>query len=248
MQEGFYEHRIRTYYADCDKNVRMKMSSVLHCLSDVAGIAYDSRGYDYQWLFEKGQVFLLSQVSVKMHHLPGPNEWIKVQTWEVGAKGAVFLRNYRILAEDDRLLAEAKTYWLLISPADRKVLRPRDFVGELKPVDLDCGASLPERLSVKRAELLFREEAAHTVRFSDLDLNNHVYNAKYADMVYDALPEEFAARKPEEFQIHFKQEAHYGEQIQIGYHAEENDVVVAGYTAEDKLCFTAKLVYASEEQ
>ncbi len=241
MEEGIFSHKLQVYYCDCDCKEEMKLSALLHCISDVAGIDYDHRGYTHAWLLEQGQVFLLSQVQIKMIRVPKPNEVITCRTWEVGTKGAVFLRDYRIEAESGEILAEAASQWLLVDPESRRVLRPKEFVGELKPIAYACAAKLPQRMLFEKEELTFMPQGVHTVRYSDIDLNGHTYNAKYADMAFDALRREDAVKPVRNFQIHFKKEAVLGDTIRIGFKREQNGVLLAGLLEGDVTCFTARI-------
>ncbi len=243
MDEGFYSHRLQVYYCDCDCKEEMKLSALLHCISDVAGIAYDHRGYSHSWLLGKGQVFLLSQVRMKITRIPKPNDVIDCQTWEIGTKGAVFLRNYRIADESGEPFVEAASQWLLVDPVSRRVLRPKEFVGRLMPYARECGVELPQRMLFEKEKLTFLPQGIHTVRYSDIDLNGHTYNAKYADMAFDALPKEDAVKPVCDFQIHFKKEAVLGDTIRIGFQEESNGVLLAGILEDDVTCFTARILW-----
>lgn len=244
MTEGVYTHKCYLYYGDYDANGQLKISTVLRFLSDIAGIAYASIGYSRDWLLEHGQVFLLSQFRVKFLQMPHQDEHILVETWETGTKGVLFLRNFRIVAEDGSSVAEASSTWVLVDPADHRILRPRELAGKQNPVELACKPGLPEKLHYDPDKLLYTENAVHTVRYSDLDLNQHVYNAKYADILYDALPIEDTCKKAVEFQIHYKKEAKPGDRLKVGYEKNGSQIIAVGTLENDEVSFVAKVVFA----
>lgn len=243
MTEGVYAHDCYLYYGDYDVNGQLRLSTVLQLLSDIAGIAYTSVGYSRDWLIEHGQVFLLSQFRIKFFETPHRDEHIRVETWETGTKGVLFIRNFRITAVDGSAIAEASSTWVLVDPADHKILRPKELAGKLNPVELSCKPKLPEKLHYDPDKLLFTEQTIHTVRYSDLDLNHHVYNAKYADILYDALPPEDTCKKVKEFQIHYKKEAKPGECLKVGYEKQDGQITAVGTLENGEISFIARLTF-----
>ena len=70
-----------------------------------------------------------------------------------------------------------------------------------------------------------------------------MYNAKYADILYDALPMEEASKKPLEFQIHYKKEAKPGECLKVGYEKDGTQITAVGTLENGEVSFAARLTF-----
>ena len=93
-------------------------------------------------------------------------------------------------------------------------------------------------------------EQAFTVRYSHLDVNGHLNNTVYGDLVCDVLPfEELVNRGIREFRIVFRHEARYGEELglQLFHDREEDCWYVTGHRA-DGPCFEAQVMLNDTEQ
>ena len=82
------------------------------------------------------------------------------------------------------------------------------------------------------------ELGIRTIRWSDLDGNGHLFSGNYADIIWDALPEDLQIQTPREFQINYSREAVLGDTLRLeGFRGE------AGYFVEGLgprgACFTA---------
>lgn len=242
--EGVFEHNCRLYYGDFDCNGNIRISTLLHIMSDVAGIACENMGYSREWMLQRGQVFLLSQIRVTFLGKANRDERIRVATWADGTKGVLFLRHFRVTAEDGSLIAEAASTWILVNPTDRKILRPKDLAGEVITAQVEPKPALPQKLRYNADALIYGERATRPVRYTDLDLNHHVYNARYADMIYDVIPEADAAKTPAVFQITYKQEAVLGDTLTIGLEQKEGEITAVGTRADGAVSFEARLIFA----
>ncbi len=240
MSKGVYEDTFQLYYNDFDQNGNVRLSSVLHFLSDVAGMAYESLGFSRDWMMERNQVFLLSQFRLDfMQNFP-QNQVIRIKTWENGNKGAVFTRYFSITKQDGTVLMRSSSTWLLADPVSHKILRPKELVADVFPVVLGEELPLPQKFHLAKERLQFAAE--RQIRYTDMDQNHHVYNAKYADMIYDILPQQYADHLPQRFEIQYKKEAVSGETLQMEYQEIEDGIVVAGLFSDGEISFVAKLM------
>ena len=244
LEDKIFEHSVRLYYNDFDRYRKVKVSSLLHLMSDTAGIHYTGRGYSYDWMKEQNQVFLLSAMRFVKESEPMQDEIITVKTFEGDIKGAAFIRYFDLLGADGRTLVQAASSWMLVNPISRKLIRPKDFIGTVDALGVEREELHPQRLKPQTETLSYTEHSERTVRFSDIDRNDHLYNAKYADMIYDALPQEYTQKNLTDFQIHYRSEAYCGDQLRIGYEQKEDGLYVIGSNIEKgEICFAAKLQF-----
>lgn len=217
------------------------MSALLRYLADIAGIDYTLKGYSHEFLWEHGMVFLIAGESVRIHRMPKANESLTFATWERGIKGPRYFRDFAVLDEQENTIIEASSVWLLANPQTRKILRPDVFDfhmtlhPELTPDVLPVG-------KLSRGKELISAEV-RTVRYSDMDGNGHVYNAKYADFAYDAMPQKWVERQPVTFRINWDSEATLGDEVSLWFCEEGNTLVCAGKKPDGTLCFECEVGY-----
>lgn len=240
---SFYETTADIRFCDCDLHQRIKASAVCELMSNLAGVAFGSRGMDHKYLWDHGFVFLLSRVSVRIFRSPLPESRIRTATWEREANRAEYLRDFEFRSEDGELLIAGTTSWILVDPHTRQILRPSEFnAGEMLPMP-EKKADVPPcgRLRLKDGE----GEAVDVrkIYYSHLDGNGHVHNTIYADLAADALPAELLEKPLAEFQLNFSREALLGDEIAVFRRIDGNEAVVKG-TVGGKDCFVCRMLFA----
>ena len=97
--------------------------------------------------------------------------------------------------------------------------------------------------SCQKLRLSEGEDAgSHKVVYSNIDGNNHMYNAWYADLAVNCLPEELQDRPVREYEVNFNREACLGDTVALTRLVEGDTVTVKG-SVEGKDCFVARLSY-----
>ncbi len=239
-----------TYFSDsyvkdyeCDLNNRMKLSSLMRVLQKAGTDQLNSLGITYAKMYSAGIVFVLSKIGIKINQMPVNGEKYLIRTTPQKTQKASFLRYTAVFNENGEMLAECQTSWVIINPRERKILRPGEFKFKL-PVDetsQKCGQILETRIKpVETAKPVGYKQ----VRYSDLDINEHMNNCVYGDIVMDYIPEEFAAhREVDNVIIQYKNEAVLGEKLDIKVdRIAENSFYVGGDKGEVK-CFDAVITF-----
>jgi len=218
-----YKEKMKVNFYDLDYKKRVKISALLKMSAEIAGSDYIFRGLDHEFLWENGYVFLLSRISLHIERFP-QGSFLDASTWECGKKGAMFLRGYE-LCENGEICADGISGWVVANPNTRKIIRPSAFPW-LMPQFCDKGVkALPiDKIQAENLEPV----GEHVVKISDLDANGHVYNANYADIAANFLPEDFYEGDISDFRINFINEATLGEKIEILRELSPNRAVVAG--------------------
>jgi acyl-ACP thioesterase len=231
--------RKRIYFYECDWKNRLKISTILRISSEIAGYDYTRRGLSYEFLRERDMAFLLSKISLKVKKNPHEAMEIVTKTWEQGHQKSVFKRGFSISSADESELVCGTSDWVLVNPKTRRIIRPQNFAHELPQSPERAGDELP---TAKIAYENLHELGKVTVYRSMLDANFHVYNAVYADFVFDFLPD--VARDIEHFRMNFNAEASLGDSIEIFGKQSENHAVIVG-KIEAKVCFEAEVFFKS---
>lgn len=239
---GVFYQKVPLHFYDCDAFQRLKLSALLKYLSDTADIHYQTKGFGHDVLWEQDMAFLLAGESILISRLPQEAETLQIATWEHGVKGARYFRYFAVLDEQGETVITAETVWLLCNPSTRRILRPGsyDFHMTLHP---EYQPELPPVAKLTRG-MEMEPAGSRVVRYSDLDVNGHVYNATYADFACDMLDWQELQHQPAAFRINFDAEASYGEELQLFRAKRENAIYCAARKEDGTLCFEAELVGA----
>ena len=238
-EKCFYKD-IEIRFYDCDKQKRARLETVMRYMSDIGGIAYAAKGYTHTWLWDHNSVFLLSRVSIHVNKMPVSDEVVTIETWERKIKGALFYRDVVFYNTEGESLIECSTAWVLANPHTRSIMKPSAFEGEVCAYDEKVANCLaPSRLKLEDDVV---EVSKRRIVYSDIDANNHVYNAVYGAIACDNLSEHLLEKGIVDFQINFKQEAVLGEELTIKVKEYENSAVVVG-TIENGISFESKFTF-----
>ena len=240
MENGYFPQE-EFVFADCDRNKRARVESLLSKAAAFAGYDYDARGLTYAKLYGMRKVFLLSRIALRIHDGPRYREVMDITTWENGAKGAHMQRVYEMRDREGRLRVSIKSDWILVDPETRRILRPGSFtarqIGE-GGREVDCPD--PRKITLPREGL--EDLGTRKVVWSDLDGNGHLYSGKYGDIVWDYLPPDLQERAPREFFINYSKEATLGQELRLEGFREEDTYRMEGLGPEGT-CFSAMCVF-----
>lgn len=241
LYENGYFRQEELVFWDCDREQRVRVAALLSKMGAFAGYDYDARGLTHEVLLAHREVFLLSRAAIKIHSCPRARDLLDITTWEDGAKGAHMRRYYEMKDQEGCVRVSARTDWILVDPATRRILRPSSFTA--KPLmasdrPLDCPEPRKVVLPPEGRESL----GSRDVRWSDLDGNGHLFSGNYGDIIWDALPEDLQAQVPKEFYINYSREAILGDTLQLEGLRSKEGYFVEGLGPRG-LCFTALCVF-----
>ena len=227
---------LRVSYYDLDTSRRLKPSILLRYLGDIAGKHVEEDGMTYDFMRENGYVFLLTKIAVKVFDYAKYQDELLIDTWCQDTLGVQFIRNYRVRDNDGRNLIEVQSLWVLVNPDTHKLLRPSVYPLELVKCD-DMVEAVNTKIVIPQNIALVGDRVVH---WSDIDYNNHLNNAIYADIICDFFPDDMFGKRLKEFQIVFLNEALLNDVIHVfATTAEDGTAIYRGIT-NGKICFEAK--------
>lgn len=169
---------------DTGHNGEVHPSAVCRYFQETADSQMRADGPTYRQLIAQGYAFVLSRMNVRVHRPLHAYDKVTVQTWAYNPPRGVSFERYYQMYRGEELVAEAGSVWALLNLYSGELCR----VGA---VDLHYGSdeplSIPTRLRLP--SLAFEEVGTHTVRYSDVDINNHMNNTRYPDMLCDHIPD-----------------------------------------------------------
>ncbi len=166
----------------------------------------------------ENKTFVVSRLSMSLYAPLHACEEITVQAWACKSKGASFPRCARILRGDE-VVAELTSVWALIDTEKKDILRADAYQASYtceEPIELE----LPSRVRVPR-DVEMRLAGEYLVMYNDVDVNKHVNNTHYPDIICGFLPS-LEGRRAVRLAISYLHEAPLGSEIKV-YASLEND-------------------------
>lgn len=217
---------VRSY--DADRAGRVKPSSLFNYFQEAAWRHAEELGFGYRALLEHGLFWVLSRIQLEWDAGLGWGDELTLETWPKGVSKLFALRDFLLTRADGTTAVRATSAWLTLDLESKRPRRPEKIMNE-KAMRLDDHAieQLPGKI-VMPADLDHRD--TRLVRYSDLDVNRHVNNARYVDWLFDVLPPR--DEQPVAFSrlsVQFTGEALAGEELEV--HTEVHEITGAGYVS-----------------
>ena len=230
-----FEQTIVVKQNECDLNNRMRIAALLRAVQQISTDHCTALGVTDEMYRATHSGFLLAKMSVEVYDDIRVGEQLRLLTHPSMAKKAVYPRYTEIFHEDGRLAASVDARWILVDTENRKILRkcpeglPLDFGNET--VD-SHDIAIPK---IKDAQPV----GELTVTYSRTDINRHLNNTEYADIICDHLPLELVSEKAiRKMVLSYHQEIRLGESAAICCKEEEEGWYVCGQLLE-KTAFEA---------
>lgn len=216
---------------------RLSVPGLFRIFQDAAIADAEHIGYGADKTMGQGLLWVFSRVYVRIHHLPKYLSQAKFTTVPGGKKAFLFTRFGKLEDEKGKLAAEFSSVWALIHEDTRRLeMRPT-----LESVDQTDGseAPLPGKVVARPCSL----KARRKIEYSDVDLNGHMNNVRYIELLMNLHPVEFYRdHQFTELLIQYESEIKPGEVVEVL--ADEELTYVRG-VVEDRICFEANISYGS---
>ena len=237
MNESFEkEFYLRT--ADFDCRMDLQPASILDLFQDVAGEHARLLGIGRDVMLEKQLIWVIVKVRYRILSMPKQFDRVRVKTWPLPPRRSLFQREYKIMAEDGTPLVLGSSEWVVIH-AERRRLMP---IGDVYPLK---DGFLEERNfedGFVRLSDFSGEGTSRTILplFSELDVNGHVNNTKYANYIMDTVnPDE--GEHIAEFGIEYHREVQPDHPLTLLAVRGEGQIDVKGTDPDGARMFTARI-------
>jgi medium-chain acyl-[acyl-carrier-protein] hydrolase len=215
---------ITSYLVDCRR--RLSLPGLLALFQEMAWRQAEQAGHGYAVMIARRQGWVLARQQVEVNRWPDWNELVELRTWLRAPRGLLVFRDFEVACGKE-ILARGVGTWMAIDMLSRQPVAP--FLGR---AEFCTGLNFqPVRIEpfVAAAEL-----GRVQVRASDLDLNGHVNNLRYAAWVLDAVQVESLRG----YEVNFLAELGQGDEVGL----EASGLLLQGRRAGDgRVVFTARL-------
>lgn len=204
------EYEIHFYEIDYSR--KALITSIVNFFGDIAMKQSDDLGVGIDWLGERNLAWVLYKWDIKMIRYPKMNEKITVRTWPYSFRKFYAYRQYDIVDSQGDVICTANSIWFLIDIIKRKPTKVRDEMYEAYGINKDCNEVIDfGKIDVPQE---IHESKYFNVRYSDIDTNRHVNNAKYIDWCIETVPMDVVLKYSlKNIKVIYEKETNYGERI-----------------------------------
>ena len=199
---------------DTDKNGNLYPSTALRYLHEAANLQFNASHPTLDELrYEEKKAFLLSRATMVLDRPLRAFENLTAETWAGGGKGATFYRCGEIKVGDE-VVGKLVSLWALLDLETKRLCRVRDTVLGVESLE-EYPLEIPGHIRFPK-DLVWTVAGKRRIYNSDIDLNGHMNNTNYPDMLCDFIPniENLFVKS---FSIGYLHEAKLGEELTVYY-------------------------------
>lgn len=235
---GTYIFNIDAYSTDFRGKATLPLISSF--ILQVATKHAEERGFGYSYMTGKKIAWVFSRLVIEMYEYPNNDSQIKVNTWVSDANKFFSERCFSFENERGEIIGYARSLWAAIDTTTR---RPTNIF-ELKGlIDFKLDHPCPVE-SMKKILPLKEEEpiGKFTIRYSDVDINNHLNSVKYIEHFVDMFDiDMFKTKDIRRFEISYLNEAHFGTRLKLYKKEEVDDIFVLEMRNDDTTISSARV-------
>ena len=202
---------------DVDFNNIVSATGIMRYMQDTANCQMEGQKPSYNELFDSGRVFVLSRMRMSIYGKLYSHDEVDVSSWACESSGVSFNRCFSV-EKDGLKVAEAMSVWALLDRNTGRFVRVNDFENNYS-TDAMVELDLPARFRIPQG-LQLSLVGERTVEYQDVDMNRHINNTKYPDILCGYIPN-MERNRVIKLELNYLAEAPLGETLKV-YMAESD--------------------------
>ena len=179
-----YEKKILIRSEQVDMTRRLRMSDLFRLLEEASIAHTEELGCTRDKTLDRGLLWIITRQLVEINEMPAYDEEIIVRSWQGDMQHVFFPRFYEIERAGD-VLIRGQALWMLMKEDDRSMVMPEDY-DIFIPGRPDAEDMILPAIVVPK-DIDVTESIPLVTRFSQVDINGHMNNTRYFDIIDDAL-------------------------------------------------------------
>lgn len=229
-----------------DRFGRLKPSRMLLYAQQISAEHSTAMGLSYEALAAQGLFWAIVRNRLQVTHMPMEGETIFMETWPLPTTRTAYPRSTVAYDKEGKELFRTLSLWVLMSFESRAMVLPGKsgvtVEGTLRGNELASPRSVALKPMSNRME--------RQVRFTDLDRNGHMNNARYLEWVDDLLPAAFHERHPlADVTLCYMNEAREGQNLNITWETDAEGALLVDIHRPEKddyeRIFAAHITYGN---
>lgn len=209
MQPATTEKEYDLRFYDVDYKRRLTVSRMINFFEDTVLYQSERLGVGLDYLHHNKIAWIVNQWNIRIERYPQFPEKIRVKTVADGIYKFYGFRRFEILGSDNTKMVAADSTWVLIDAESRRPMKIPEYFYQAYGIDRELTDD--SKVLKLREPLRVDSEKEFRVRWTDMDINNHVNNVKYFEWIYESMPHDLLAGYfLKTVKLTYRKEAKYG--------------------------------------
>ncbi len=207
-----YENRVIIQAHEVDFMNQLRADSLFMLLQDTAASHADKAELGYKSLSKHNLAWVLSWAKVEIEELPGFGEEIKIVTWPKKRYKLYVLRDFYVY-KNEKIIVRAATAWLPINLKSKRIIDSSGLPVPVQYLEQSAIDTIPQKVTA-----LHNKEFVLTriMRYSDIDLNQHVNNIHYIELIMDGFGKDRYEKSGfKNLEVNFVSESIYNDELEV---------------------------------
>jgi len=232
----FYKENFKVHTYEVDIHNRLTIQALAQFLQESASNHAALLGFGVEYLLGNNRTWVLSRLAIEIEDFIPLGETITIKTWPADTEKLFFIRDFEITNSKGSIIGSATSYWIFIDTEKGRPIHPskKEIVFDYENIERGFDRSLSKLPSRENME----PSRSFHVRYSDLDLNNHVNNIKYIEWGMEGIdPEYKKTHMPFTLEINFLSEAKYDNIVELSMRKDSSENFIHSlYIANNEIC------------
>jgi acyl-ACP thioesterase len=161
------------------------VSALLENLQEAAWSHANLYGAGWDDLHKNNTLWVLSRFHIAIERLPNWQEKVTLETWSKKPDGITAYRDFEMTDEQGSVIVKAASVWHIIDAQTFRIQKIETVMNAFPHCEnRHVFYENPLKIAAFDCE---EDIAIHHVKYSDIDMNNHVNNTKYVQWIFDDL-------------------------------------------------------------
>jgi medium-chain acyl-[acyl-carrier-protein] hydrolase len=220
--QPIFECPMRVNACDADGAANLKVSAIFNHIQNLAAVHAEGLGVGLGEMLRLGMFWVLSWVKLEFSFLPRFGEEFSARTWPKCRRKLFSIRDFFFFSNTGDVFCKGTTAWLLVDRNTRKAQSPECLQDRIPYQENESALRCyPERFpSRHRCMTVFTRQ----IRYSDLDINRHVNNARHIEYLMDCFGiEHHSKHRIRSLAVSFVSDVGYGDEIDLRLAGRQDD-------------------------
>lgn len=209
--KGEYTYIVAPQTVDFKQEITL--ASLVDLLLTTAGKNADDNGFGIRHLQKMNCTWVLSRLAVEMTSVPKQYETLHIETWIEDVFRLNTTRNFRIKNSKNEVIGKAVSLWVMINFQSRRPIE-LDTLGDIQQNAEHVTIDILPPAKIENA--IGTTENSFSVKYSDIDINQHVNTVRYLQWMSDCFSLDFHQKyKLKRFDVNFMAEIVYDEKVDV---------------------------------
>ena len=238
MADAVWSREIEIRSKDVNLFRRLRTSRLFELLQEASIAHTEELGWPRQTTLERGFLWMVALQRVVVTRMPEYGETVVLRSWPGPMMHVLYPRQYLLEDEQGNALVRGSSIWTLVDIETRAMADPDAHGVVIEGVETGEEIKLPMPIRFQECD----HEASFTVPFSYCDLNGHMNNTRYLDVVEDHLAGPANGRELAAISAEYMSEIRLGDLVDLKWHEDEDGAFFEGSRGGTR-CFCVSLSY-----